>query len=596
MPVTVENHALNDDDYDAIASAVMETARGRWFLDEYARRNRHAETEKVLEALARMQERWDSAPANPNAVESDATASLINRDVIDLAEAITQVKKEVRELGGQPGGDDHFNSATSELESIVSQTESATSEILEAAEKVQEVLWTLREDGASSTQCDIIESKVMEIYTACSFQDLTGQRSSKVVRLVGYIERRVQSMMAILGLGQAEKEAIQSDEANPVTSDEAARERDRRSDASLLNGPASPDTAQNQGSVDAVFEESEPADTLGGAQAIADDAQPSTGTAGGEVVETSASNLAKHDETDSPSPEVSAQDQENAEFEGADVFATSKPASAILPETSEHSLDETGGVAEAEDPVIIKDSAIVEIHDAEILQQPIEPELIQTAVNAKGAAVIFEVEQVDFGGSALRLSPQESDEPPVLAAGIGAFDLNEGIADIFETETASDDAPNGQAGARSGSSADQAHLEPMPNELLGQDVFEPDLVESEPIFADEPSTVEEDLPKQVEQVDEFGLALSQPDDVTINALEDSDAVDKALLDAISDAEEVAFDNALEALESDITMALAAQAEPETAQQASDEAVEKPKPRNKGLLGDYTDAERIALFS
>ncbi len=43
------------DDFIAILSAVMETERGRWFLAEFARRNRHAETERVLGAIARLE-------------------------------------------------------------------------------------------------------------------------------------------------------------------------------------------------------------------------------------------------------------------------------------------------------------------------------------------------------------------------------------------------------------------------------------------------------------------------------------------------------------------------------------------------------------
>lgn len=43
------------DDFIAILSAVMETERGRWFLAEFARRNRHAETDRVLTAIARLE-------------------------------------------------------------------------------------------------------------------------------------------------------------------------------------------------------------------------------------------------------------------------------------------------------------------------------------------------------------------------------------------------------------------------------------------------------------------------------------------------------------------------------------------------------------
>src|SRR5579862_5816783 len=42
---------VSDDDYDAIESAIMETTRGRWFLFEYARRHRHADTLMVMSAI-----------------------------------------------------------------------------------------------------------------------------------------------------------------------------------------------------------------------------------------------------------------------------------------------------------------------------------------------------------------------------------------------------------------------------------------------------------------------------------------------------------------------------------------------------------------
>ncbi|WP_216074257.1 hypothetical protein, partial [Acinetobacter baumannii] len=43
------------DDYEAIEAAVMETTRGRWFLAEYARRHRAADTQEVLGAIGRLE-------------------------------------------------------------------------------------------------------------------------------------------------------------------------------------------------------------------------------------------------------------------------------------------------------------------------------------------------------------------------------------------------------------------------------------------------------------------------------------------------------------------------------------------------------------
>ena len=60
---------IGDADFDAIEAAVMESARGRWFLVEYARRNRHADTQVLLAALARLEEamgvRGEAAPRLP---------------------------------------------------------------------------------------------------------------------------------------------------------------------------------------------------------------------------------------------------------------------------------------------------------------------------------------------------------------------------------------------------------------------------------------------------------------------------------------------------------------------------------------------------
>jgi hypothetical protein len=42
---------VSDSDYDAIESAIMESARGRWFLSEFGRRHRHADTLMVMSAI-----------------------------------------------------------------------------------------------------------------------------------------------------------------------------------------------------------------------------------------------------------------------------------------------------------------------------------------------------------------------------------------------------------------------------------------------------------------------------------------------------------------------------------------------------------------
>src|ERR1700733_12644585 len=55
-PISARATLPGEADYDAIREAFMETTRGRWFLGEYAKRNRNADTSMVLDAVARIEE------------------------------------------------------------------------------------------------------------------------------------------------------------------------------------------------------------------------------------------------------------------------------------------------------------------------------------------------------------------------------------------------------------------------------------------------------------------------------------------------------------------------------------------------------------
>src|SRR3978361_1842503 len=55
-PISARAVQPSEQDYDAISEAFMETSRGRWFLGEYAKRNRNADTRMVLDAVARIEQ------------------------------------------------------------------------------------------------------------------------------------------------------------------------------------------------------------------------------------------------------------------------------------------------------------------------------------------------------------------------------------------------------------------------------------------------------------------------------------------------------------------------------------------------------------
>jgi chemotaxis protein CheZ len=224
---------LTEADYEAIEGAVMETARGRWFLAEYARRNRNADTTMLLKALDRIE-------ATLSGKRTVHPVDRIRFDLVEMSKAISRTKAEIASI--KPDADHHgkFGEASEELDSIVQATETATSNILACAERIQEIAWTLREQGVESEVCDLLDANATEIYTACSFQDITGQRTRKVIQVLRYLEDRINAMIGIWGLDGA-------------MAAEAAEQRAVDEDKALLNGPAKPGTGLDQADVDMVM-------------------------------------------------------------------------------------------------------------------------------------------------------------------------------------------------------------------------------------------------------------------------------------------------------------------------------------------------------
>ena len=95
-----------------------------------------------------------------------------------------------------------------------------------ASERLQAIGSELQGSGADPKLCGEIDELATTIMLSCSFQDLTGQRTSKVVQALRYIEQRVNSMIQIWGVNASDaRHAV--DDTN-----------DTRRDAHLLNGPA----------------------------------------------------------------------------------------------------------------------------------------------------------------------------------------------------------------------------------------------------------------------------------------------------------------------------------------------------------------------
>jgi chemotaxis regulatin CheY-phosphate phosphatase CheZ len=179
----------------------------------------------------------------------------LRRDLSELHTHIERSKADIAALVAETtpaSAGVRVSGATEELYEIVASTERATSEILNAAERIQEIAGGLQ---AESADRGTLEALCMEIFTTCSFQDITGQRVAKVVATLAYIEQRVSAMVSIWDDSGAAAVAM-----GCRTGIAASKPRSPEQifipdieEAGLLNGPQMPGQGLEQTAVDALF-------------------------------------------------------------------------------------------------------------------------------------------------------------------------------------------------------------------------------------------------------------------------------------------------------------------------------------------------------
>jgi chemotaxis protein CheZ len=148
-----------------------------------------------------------------------------------LSDHIRATRVEIGAIKSGAGGEQLFGTTADELEEIVTETARAANRIMDAAEIIESV--AAKVDPASATS---LTDAVTQIYEASSFQDITGQRITKVVRALQSMESKLQSLASAFGPGEFGLAAA------------------AEGDAALLNGPQLSQGAKSQDDIDALFE------------------------------------------------------------------------------------------------------------------------------------------------------------------------------------------------------------------------------------------------------------------------------------------------------------------------------------------------------
>jgi len=150
-----------------------------------------------------------------------------------LARYIAAAKREIAEI--EPSDiNARIPEATDELDAVVEHTAEATGTILDAAETMEKLAPTLAADASTT-----VANAVTRIYEACNFQDITGQRITKVVTTLKYIERKIDALLVAFGDGNAVRRAVPS----PASEDTSK----------LMAGPQLPALANTQADIDAIL-------------------------------------------------------------------------------------------------------------------------------------------------------------------------------------------------------------------------------------------------------------------------------------------------------------------------------------------------------
>jgi hypothetical protein len=188
----------NEADYDAVYAAVMATERGRRFLTEYANRNRHADTQMLVGAIARVEAVicGDPSPHAP---------AVLVRDLIEIAAAIDRIEVEI---------------ATGKTQA---------SDVLGAVERIQDIAFVLHERPVEATLCDALDAAIREISDAFAHSNSTAESARKATELLHALASRVGEIIAGRGaaLPGTENSATGSVEAKPGAGSE---------DVALLGG------------------------------------------------------------------------------------------------------------------------------------------------------------------------------------------------------------------------------------------------------------------------------------------------------------------------------------------------------------------------
>jgi hypothetical protein len=197
------------EDYDAIHSAVMETSRGNWFLTEFARRNRNADTALVLAAIKRIESAMRNQTAIPAqshapdqaAPAQDQPSAALGHQLHELRDAIALTKESLPEIAA----DGRIALRNADFSRIAAGIERVAARMRASAEQAAQTAQTLRERAhkefgiekdALDRRAGELDAQAQDLSTFCVQLDEQIESARMVATLLAEIEAQLDGMIA----------------------------------------------------------------------------------------------------------------------------------------------------------------------------------------------------------------------------------------------------------------------------------------------------------------------------------------------------------------------------------------------------------------
>lgn len=166
--------------YEALESAVMESARGRWFLAEYAKRNRAADTLMLLDALKKFENvasDMSGRPAKPAP------------DIEGLAATIKAARSEIASTHNDRLPDGGYLPADAGLyDRIAADAKSATREITKRSMSLRVIAGGLKASSGDDEHVQAVETNARSLETLSWSQEVLSERIAKAMGLLSHID------------------------------------------------------------------------------------------------------------------------------------------------------------------------------------------------------------------------------------------------------------------------------------------------------------------------------------------------------------------------------------------------------------------------